>query len=448
MTTTPYTSYPQAPPSTASQDPNTSTARNNLLAFYGDTDAANANIASGTDMSWLGAYSGGGSLYQAMNDAGYGPDSTQYGGYDAAGYNAATYGPDSAPVTAPAPTSGGTTNGGTTGGTTTGGSTGGTGGTGTGSTGSGGTGTGGTGTGTGTGSTGGTNTGGSAGSGTTGGSTGAGNGQAGTYVSLPVPETQLANAQQAQTVTTQLTPGMMSAEQLAQITSQSSPLMQRAALAGLQFANKRGLSNSSLAAQAQQAAVIDAAAPFALQDAQTTTQVGMDNTQQLNTGERFNAELGTNVNLANAAAVNDRSDLTHATNLQNYSNLFSHQLNMDTLEQQQRQEVLMQTLRGEQSVQLMEIEASYRNLLQSNQSAAAMYNSFMTTLSNIVSSTDLSSTHAQNAISSMVSTLNNGLQLFENFTNIDISAYVGNNENVYLPNSPEEWDEYFDHVCE
>lgn len=59
------------------------------------------------------------------------------------------------------------------------------------------------------------------------------------------------------------------AGQLGKLLSSSSDYMSRARSRALQFANDRGLANSSLAATAGEAAAIDAALPIAQQDAQT-----------------------------------------------------------------------------------------------------------------------------------------------------------------------------------
>ncbi|GAA0586759.1 hypothetical protein ACFQH5_20190 [Halomonas salifodinae] len=55
--------------------------------------------------------------------------------------------------------------------------------------------------------------------------------------------------------------------QMDEILERDSPLMQRAATQGKQYANRRGLLNSSMGAQASQSAMIDAATPIAQQDA-------------------------------------------------------------------------------------------------------------------------------------------------------------------------------------
>jgi hypothetical protein len=57
------------------------------------------------------------------------------------------------------------------------------------------------------------------------------------------------------------------AKRIAQITSQNTPFMQQARTTGLQQANQRGLSNSSMAVGASQAESMRAAAPIASQEA-------------------------------------------------------------------------------------------------------------------------------------------------------------------------------------
>jgi len=58
------------------------------------------------------------------------------------------------------------------------------------------------------------------------------------------------------------------ATKVSEITSKNSPLMQQAKTAGMKFANKRGLLNSTLASEAAQEAVLKTAVPIASQDSQ------------------------------------------------------------------------------------------------------------------------------------------------------------------------------------
>lgn len=81
------------------------------------------------------------------------------------------------------------------------------------------------------------------------------------------------------------------------ITSQDSPLMRQAATSGTQLAARRGLVNSSLAAQASQQAVIGAATPIATADASLYQQQGLANQNYRNSAATTNAQLGTNAGL-------------------------------------------------------------------------------------------------------------------------------------------------------
>ncbi len=67
------------------------------------------------------------------------------------------------------------------------------------------------------------------------------------------------------------------AGQLDTLLAKDSPYLQRARTRGMQFARDRGLQNSSLAAQAGEAAAIDAALPVATQDANTYFTQGINN---------------------------------------------------------------------------------------------------------------------------------------------------------------------------
>ncbi len=86
--------------------------------------------------------------------------------------------------------------------------------------------------------------------------------------------------------------------------AKDNPYMQRAETKGLQFANNRGLLNSSVAAQASQAAAIDAALPIAQQDAGTYTQTGLANMNAANRAADTAAQMETQVSATNARAEN------------------------------------------------------------------------------------------------------------------------------------------------
>ena len=66
--------------------------------------------------------------------------------------------------------------------------------------------------------------------------------------------------------------------------------MTRARAGAMQSANSRGLLNSSMAAGAGEAAVIDAALPIAQQDANTFSQQRLANQQVSNAADQFGAD--------------------------------------------------------------------------------------------------------------------------------------------------------------
>lgn len=92
------------------------------------------------------------------------------------------------------------------------------------------------------------------------------------------------------------------ATQVATLTSQDSPLMKQAATRGTQLANRRGLLNSSISAQAAQEAVIGAATPIASQDA---SQLAQKNLAKMNNDYTMGQQK-------EAIAAQDRANLLSA----------------------------------------------------------------------------------------------------------------------------------------
>jgi len=87
----------------------------------------------------------------------------------------------------------------------------------------------------------------------------------------------------------------------------NSGYMKRAGTRGTQYANSRGLVNSSMGAEAAQAAAIDAAAPIANADASTYFTQGTRNQDAENSSRSENARMGTEVSMFNAGETNKGS---------------------------------------------------------------------------------------------------------------------------------------------
>ena len=83
---------------------------------------------------------------------------------------------------------------------------------------------------------------------------------------------------------------MSAAGRLNTMLGQDSPLMQSAALRGNQAAARRGMLNSSMGVESAQRAMIDAAAPIAMADAQMFGQQSMANTREANTWDTLDLD--------------------------------------------------------------------------------------------------------------------------------------------------------------
>lgn len=88
------------------------------------------------------------------------------------------------------------------------------------------------------------------------------------------------------------------AGRVASITGQDSPLMQRARVQGTQLAAQRGLTNSSLAGEAEQNSVLAAATPIATSDASLYQQSALANQTASNAAKTTNAQLGVTAGVA------------------------------------------------------------------------------------------------------------------------------------------------------
>ena len=87
--------------------------------------------------------------------------------------------------------------------------------------------------------------------------------------------------------------------------NKNSPLMVQASTAGKQYANKRGMLDSSIGAGAAESAMISAATPIAQQDASTHFSAKSQNSQGALTADTFNADTQSRTNMFNTGAAKD-----------------------------------------------------------------------------------------------------------------------------------------------
>lgn len=259
---------------------------------------------------------------------------------------------------------------------------------------------------------------------------------------------------------------MLSAGRLEEMTGKDSPLMRRAAQEGMLMAGKRGLENSSFAAGASTGAMVDRAAPLAMQDAQTTfanmranidaenraqeistgrttdvslanaqlaQQVEMFNADAANQMETLNAQLETAVNQQNADAINaiqqqmaDIQSRTEQLNaeLETQTNL-SNSTAQNAAEMQAHaasSELNRQWLAGTQAIDLETIRGQYQQLIATNQAASVMYNSYLNGMTNIMSNRDITPSRVSQYLNVMSQQLEGGLEFLDALNVLDLEG--------------------------
>lgn len=229
-----------------------------------------------------------------------------------------------------------------------------------------------------------------------------------------------------------------SEDRIAGILSRGGPLMQQAATAGTQQAASRGLLNSSMAVQAAQGAVIQAAAPIgtndanslnqmAVQNANTQNQAITQNANAMNTFAQMNTGNQQQANTQNASAVNTASQFN--ANTENQAGQFNAQSandfaklntqNQNTANQwnaQQANEATLKAMDVNSREQLANIEANYKQLMQTNSSAENIYSQVMKNVSDIQNNKDIAD--KETAINSQMGWLRSGLKMIESLNGV------------------------------
>jgi hypothetical protein len=252
------------------------------------------------------------------------------------------------------------------------------------------------------------------------------------------------------------------------IVAADSPIMQRAATRADQQMNKRGLINSSMAVGAGQAAVMDAALPIAQQDAQTRAQSGSFNATSANRASEFGAAATNQANLANQAATNRASEFgaaasnqaalanQDATNraaeyganaantLQAQSNTIRQQaaqLNADAANKLLAQDldnkfkasvatadiaskVQLQQLADTTKIDLANIQATYQQMISSNEQAGALYGKVMQNITDIVNNPDILAADKTTAIENQKTMLKTGMEVVSAVSGLNLGSIL------------------------
>lgn len=168
---------------------------------------------------------------------------------------------------------------------------------------------------------------------------------------------------------------------------QDSPLMQQAATLAKQSANKSGLLNSSMAIQAGQNAVIGQALPMAQHQANAVTNVLDKNQANQQTTNTFNADSANKNSIVNASEQN---------------------------------KVLSQMMDSQTKMQLADIEANYKTLMQADASAMQIYQNSVRNISDILMNPDLSAEAKTAAVNNQNALLKTGMQLIGKMNNLNL----------------------------
>lgn len=194
------------------------------------------------------------------------------------------------------------------------------------------------------------------------------------------------------------------------IIAKNSPLMQQARTSAAQTANKRGLVNSSMANQAGEMAVLNAALPIASADAGIYGDAANRNVDAANAAAQYSGTAQNtgalqlvqgNQALAQTAAQGEQARLTQAAG-----------------EAGSRQtQIALQTLRGTQAQDLADTEAAYKTLMQTNDSAGKLFQQQIDSINKILTS-DLTVEAKQAAVDNINQQLKNGLGIIGAISNI------------------------------
>ena len=179
--------------------------------------------------------------------------------------------------------------------------------------------------------------------------------------------------------------------QLDKLMAADSPVLQRARAGAAGVANSRGLLNSSMGVQAGEAAVLDAALPIASADAGVQNLAARENQAATNTALQVGADSTNKASLVNADAASQYA---------------------------------LQGLRGEQATNLANIEANYKSLIQTNQSAAVAFDSATKAIAAIMADTYTSQAQKQAAVDTITQLLQSNLNVAGAIGNVDLVSLL------------------------
>jgi len=181
-----------------------------------------------------------------------------------------------------------------------------------------------------------------------------------------------------------------------------SPLLTDARTRAAQVANARGLINSSMAVGEGEKAVIQTAFPIASQDANAALTVAGRNQEAANQAGQFGAG---------------------AENVMRQQELSGEQ----AMEQQE--------LRGAQSKELAQIEAQFKQIMQTNDSAARFFSQISASIGDILKEPNIGIDQKNQLVQKQIDLLKAGLAVIGGIENLDLVGLLNFDNILTLPNT-------------
>lgn len=229
----------------------------------------------------------------------------------------------------------------------------------------------------------------------------------------PVSQNVTATSASANTAQRTLDPNELVSNQVNKVMAADSPLLQQAESRAKTAANSRGLLNSSMAIQAGQGAVLDRALPIAQADAAAITGVANTNTANTQQTNIFNAGNEQDINKFNAS--NQQQNNQFNAEKQNNNNI------VNATEQNK---ILAQLLDQSNKLQLADIEASYKTILQSEASAGSLYQQSIRNISDILQNPDLTPEAKTAAVANQNALLKTGLNIIGKIGGLNLDGLL------------------------
>lgn len=232
------------------------------------------------------------------------------------------------------------------------------------------------------------------------------------------------------------------AGQVEDIVAQGGPLQQQAEARSNMRMNSRGLLNSSMAINAGQSALYDAALPIAQADASVNANSANFNANASNVASQFRADAENKQNILNQDATNRAAEVNAgATNrLTEQSNTITAQANQANADAANKigmqkldndfktaisnadaaSKAQLQSMADTTKIELAAIESTYKMMIDSNTQAASLYGKAMQNITDIVNNPDMLASDKTIAINNQKTMLKTGMQVVSEISGLSL----------------------------